>query len=1182
MASVSYSFVDIAVLDRVRERFAAGDALLVLSRALDTVIWANGPGAALIGYRNIEEAIGAESNLSATTRRQISATPGFPRISGERTVGTRLGRSMRAPVVNLEASTISLPGGEQAILLALKATSMRMRDDAFRATAAVEGFDAADQFAALVDENGLVAASSSGFQKLGIARETLRALVDEVRDETDRLVKRMVEGGARQRPAAIAKLTDEPAWHLLVVVDEQNAPLQEAPAAPIVTATPGDAPSPLVEEPVADAPAAETTAHDDAPEETQATETEAAPAPTAPSAAQEDNTSPAMKTAEPEAQEPRKTPQRERPKGTVRFAWRTDSEGRFTALSDAFAEAIGPAAADVMGRRFRDVSNAFGLDPEGRIATLLERRDTWSGRTVMWPLEGTDLKVPVDLAALPIYGRGRVFEGFHGFGLARMGDAVTDPEGIGLVLIPGAPLPTRPVESAETPSAPEAGSSEAALPETPEVEDEPVVEEPFDADLHDAPVNEAKEPATAETEGEPEAPVKIINLSEHRTAPAKENGLSPSEATAFREIGARLRENSEQTSDADKVAASETTDETPADDQPTAPAATGTVTEDSAPEAEAPSHEAEEVAPDDISAETNEPVAESPAQAETPVEDVHAPEPELTADDEASPSSEAAHAETTEAVEARAAAEEAVTPVSTAPVVPSAFFEKSAEDRQETSLLAGLPLPILIHAGDTLHFANRAFFDLTGYTDLAALEENGGIGALFPESYEVSHTPADAQALTLKTAQGVEHDVHAHLQSVPWRTGKALLLALQPVEAETAEPAQEAVAAPLVSDTPAETGQTAELQMHLAEMRAIVDTATDGVVIIDNDGHVRSTNRPAEALFGFDGEDVAGKPFTALFAIESQNAVRAHLESLSDNGVASVLNDGLEVIGREAQGRFIPLFMTIGRLPHESGFCAVLRDITQWKRAAEELTQARAEAERASSQKTEFLARVSHEIRTPLNAIIGFSELMMDEKFGPIGNDRYRDYLRDINRSGNHVLDLVNDLLDISKIEAGEQEMHYEAVSLNDILGETVAMMQPQANRERVIIRSSFASNLPDVVADPRSVRQIALNLLSNAVRYTAAGGQVIVSTAYSADGAVVMRVRDTGIGMNPAEVEEALKPFKQINSLKRKRGDGTGLGLPLTRAMVEANRAAFAIHSVPGEGTLVEVSFPPTRVLAD
>jgi signal transduction histidine kinase len=143
-------------------------------------------------------------------------------------------------------------------------------------------------------------------------------------------------------------------------------------------------------------------------------------------------------------------------------------------------------------------------------------------------------------------------------------------------------------------------------------------------------------------------------------------------------------------------------------------------------------------------------------------------------------------------------------------------------------------------------------------------------------------------------------------------------------------------------------------------------------------------------------------------------------------------------------------------------------------------------------------------------------------------------------------------------------------------------MMQPQANRERVIIRSSFASKLPDGVADRRSIRQIALNILSNAVRYTQAGGQVIVSTAYEMSGDVVMRVRDTGIGMTQAEIEQALKPFKQINALKRARGDGTGLGLPLTKAMVEANRARFTINSTPGEGTLVEVTFPTTRVLAD
>ncbi|MBE0694694.1 MAG: PAS domain S-box protein, partial [Aquamicrobium sp.] len=373
-----------------------------------------------------------------------------------------------------------------------------------------------------------------------------------------------------------------------------------------------------------------------------------------------------------------------------------------------------------------------------------------------------------------------------------------------------------------------------------------------------------------------------------------------------------------------------------------------------------------------------------------------------------------------------------------------------------------------------------------------------------------------------------------------------------------------------------------ELERRLAELRTIIDTATDGVVLIAPDGTIRNISRPAEALFGFDSAAVEGKPFATLFAIESQKSARDYLAGLADNGVASVLNDGREVIGREAEGRFIPLFMTIGRLPEDSGYCAVVRDITQFKRAEEELTQARAQAERASSQKTEFLARVSHEIRTPLNAIIGFSELMMDEKFGPIGSDRYRDYLRDINRSGNHVLDLVNDLLDISKIEAGEQEMNYEAVSLNEALAEAVAMMQPQANRERVIIRSSLASRLPEVVADLRSVRQIALNLLSNAIRYTQAGGQVIVSTAYEPSGDVAMRVRDTGIGMTLAEIDQALKPFKQINALKRGRNDGTGLGLPLTKAMVEANRARFSIASTPGEGTLVEIVFPSTRVLAE
>jgi PAS domain S-box-containing protein len=376
-------------------------------------------------------------------------------------------------------------------------------------------------------------------------------------------------------------------------------------------------------------------------------------------------------------------------------------------------------------------------------------------------------------------------------------------------------------------------------------------------------------------------------------------------------------------------------------------------------------------------------------------------------------------------------------------------------------------------------------------------------------------------------------------------------------------------------------GAMQALRREAAELSSILDTATDGVVILDADGNIRSMSQSAEVLFGFDPSEITGKPFSLLLATESQRSASDYISGMSGGGLASVMNDGREVIGREAHGRFIPLFMTIGRLQDSDGFCAVLRDMTQWKRAEEELIEARRQAEEASATKSEFLTRVSHEIRTPLNAIIGFSELMSEERFGPIGNQRYLDYSKDIHRSGRHVLDLVNDLLDISKIEAGEQEMNFEAVALNEALAESVALMQPQANRERVIIRSSFASTLPDVVADLRSIKQIALNLLSNAVRYTGAGGQVIVSTAYELNGEVVIRVRDTGAGMRQQDIDQAMKPFKQLSTVRRGRGDGTGLGLPLTKAMVEGNRAKFEISSTPGQGTLVEIKFPPMRVLA-
>jgi PAS domain S-box-containing protein len=364
-------------------------------------------------------------------------------------------------------------------------------------------------------------------------------------------------------------------------------------------------------------------------------------------------------------------------------------------------------------------------------------------------------------------------------------------------------------------------------------------------------------------------------------------------------------------------------------------------------------------------------------------------------------------------------------------------------------------------------------------------------------------------------------------------------------------------------------------EAEIRESRSILDTATDGIVVVDRDGLILTLNRPAEALFGYEYHEIARRPFTELFAPESEQAARDYLTGLAANGVASALNAGREVIGRVRQGGLIPLFMTMGRIGEGMPkFCAVLRDITQWKRAEEDLLNAKRTAERASSAKSDFLAKISHEIRTPLNAVLGFSEVILKEQFGALGNERYREYMRDIHASGEHLVSLINDLLDLSKIEAGKLDLVFASVNLNELVRGCVALMQPQANGSRIIIRSSLSPNLPPVMADARSVRQIVLNLLSNSIKFTGAGGQVIVSTAPTERGEAILRVRDTGAGMTEKEIETAMEPFRQLATSTRHGSGGTGLGLPLTKALAEANRARFAIKSAKDAGTLVEVVF--------
>ncbi len=513
------------------------------------------------------------------------------------------------------------------------------------------------------------------------------------------------------------------------------------------------------------------------------------------------------------------------------------------------------------------------------------------------------------------------------------------------------------------------------------------------------------------------------------------------------------------------------------------------------------------------------------------------------------------------------------TPASAAPARPA---EETAAPTPgaaalDAAVLERLPVALAILKGGEAVRVNRAFLDLFGYGDKAALDAAGGISAVLADEAEDGEGERCA-----RRADGEKLCVDTTLHAIQYEGRPASMLVFTGRAEAKAAAAAEARTPP---EARPDAQDAVEAGRRIGELEAILDTATDGILIVDGEARVTGCNRSAEALFGRERADIVGRRLIDLMAPESHRSALDYLDGIARNGVASVLNDGREVIGAAARGGYIPLFMTMGRVG-AGKFCAVLRDITHWKKVEDELSSARRQAENASSQKSEFLARISHEIRTPLNAIIGFSEVMMDERFGPVGNDRYKEYLRDIRMSGTHIMSLVNDLLDLSKIEAGKLDLAFEAVAVNDILRDCVALMQPQANRERIIIRTSLSSSLPPVVADARSLRQIVLNLLSNAIKFTPQAGQVIVSSIYESNGEVAVRVRDTGSGMSAGDIQKALEPFRQLQTARSSRG--TGLGLPLTKALVEANRAHFRIESTVGQGTLVEVTFPSTRVLAE
>jgi PAS domain S-box-containing protein len=261
------------------------------------------------------------------------------------------------------------------------------------------------------------------------------------------------------------------------------------------------------------------------------------------------------------------------------------------------------------------------------------------------------------------------------------------------------------------------------------------------------------------------------------------------------------------------------------------------------------------------------------------------------------------------------------------------------------------------------------------------------------------------------------------------------------------------------------------------------------------------------------------------------------------------------------------------------GYRGTASDITREVLAQRSLRQAKEQAETASRAKSEFLANMSHELRTPLNAILGFAEIIRDRLLGPI-TDRYAEYAQDIHSSGSHLLGIINDILDLSKVEAGRVDLVEEIVDLQTIIRSVVLLLRERVANAELTLKTELPDALLLLRADERKLKQILMNLLSNAVKFTPPGGEILVHARVEGERGVVIEVADNGIGIAPEDIERALSPFGQVDSRLSRRYEGTGLGLPLARALAELHGGTLTLESALGRGTIVRITLPADRLV--
>jgi len=381
------------------------------------------------------------------------------------------------------------------------------------------------------------------------------------------------------------------------------------------------------------------------------------------------------------------------------------------------------------------------------------------------------------------------------------------------------------------------------------------------------------------------------------------------------------------------------------------------------------------------------------------------------------------------------------------------------------------------------------------------------------------------------------------------------------------------------------------LQVSEERLASILEIAPEAIVAADRDSRIELFNRGAEHVFGYSAAEVIGRPIEILVPDRIRRRL-AERESKSAGHAASRWaaefdgRNAAEMVGLRKDGREFPAEASVFQLAtnDELSFAIILRDVTERRRQERDLRNAKETAELANRAKSEFLANMSHELRTPLNAIIGFSQIIESRMYGA-DLDRYVEYAKDIHNSGADLLKIINDILDLSKIEAGQMKVSEQAIDLGRVIDSCLKVVGERAQRGRIALERNLPEHLPKLWADELRVKQMVTNLVNNAVKFTEPGGRVVVSvrpnlTPAGHEDGIDIVVRDTGIGMDPAEIEVALLPFGQVDQGLARRHEGTGLGLPLTRRMVELHQGTLLLTSARGNGTTVTLHFPKNRVI--